>query len=1332
MTDWQPYLTSVCEEYKQWWRFYTITDVVGKQAAEGQNEKSPLLNLEMMVQTTVRDAADSDGDEGAIPSRGGKITEEQLEKEKQPKLERLGVLEGLRKYAAEHLLLVGRPGSGKSTALVRLLLEEAQDYLQSANELAKIPVLVELRYFEISVIGLIRSFLKRHEIWLSVEAIERLLFEGKFLLLVDGVNELPSEPARLNVKMFRQDHPKTPMIFTTRDISLGGNLGVSRELEMQRLGEQQMRQFVCQYLPAQGEQMWRQMGERLKRLGETPLLLLMLCSVFKERQELPEKLGLVFRAFTRQYDRQIKEDVAVTPEDRSLWPELLECLAFEMIRGDEPTEILVAISEERARRILENYFHKNGVAQAKQAARKRLTELLKHHLIQRRADNRIEFRHQLIQEYYTAEKLRKQLVTLLQDTERLKREYLNYLKWTEPLKLVLELVKKEDSQQAISLIEIAVGVDLQLGAKLAGAVVEPLQSQTISLISFTQLAILPQIHLLKLTNSQAAIPGLLKALRDEDADVRWQAAEALGQLGSEAAIPRLLIALEHEDAYIRRQAAPVLGQLGSEAAIPGLLIALEDEDAYVRWRAAKALGQLGSETAIPGLLIALGDKEAHVRWRAAEALGQLDSEAAIPELLIALEHKDADIRRQAVEALGQLGSEAAIPGLLIALEDEDADVRSQAVEALGQLGSEAAIPGLLIALEDEDADVRSQAAAALGQLGSEAAIPELLIALEHGEADIRWQAAAALGQLGSEAAIPGLLIALEHEEADIRWQAVKTLCQLGSEAAIPGLLKALEHEDAYVRWRAAEALCQLDNEAAIPGLLIVLEHEDADIRRQAAAALGQLGSEAAIPELLIASDDEEAYVRSQAAEALSQLGSEAAIPGLLKALEHEEAYVRWQAAAALYQLGSEAAIPELLVALDDEDADARSQAAKVLSQLGSEAAIPGLLKILQQFLLRSTYTEGFQAIAEIQEKYKLYSYDLTQPIALSISLSISTVNILHLSDLHFGTLETATLWANQLAADLSNELSLNAVDTLILSGDIANYATSKEYTAAQSFIESIQQDLQLSSNQIVIVPGNHDLDWAVTNPEINEEAAYELKLRSRCTPEELSAGNFISEGERSVLVRNNFRYKQRLANFDTLYQAIKATPYPLDYAQQYTLDHLPSQNLLILGLNSAWNLDHHFKDRVSIHPEALSNALTQIRRNPDKYANCRKIAVWHHPLDSPYTDRITDQSFLEQLAVAGFRLFLHGHVHKAETNQFRYDMSTGGRKLDRICAGTFGAPTRELTTATPWQYNLLQFQGDTLTVRTRKRDSENGAWKPDARWGQGPGQSPLDYYTIDL
>ena len=106
----------------------------------------------------------------------------------------------------------------------------------------KIPVLVELRYYQTSVLELVRNFIKRHDVLLnSTEiglrpryAIERLLFDGQFWLLIDGVNELPSEAARVDLTQFRRDYQKgTPIIFTTRDLGVSGNLGIEKKLEMQ-------------------------------------------------------------------------------------------------------------------------------------------------------------------------------------------------------------------------------------------------------------------------------------------------------------------------------------------------------------------------------------------------------------------------------------------------------------------------------------------------------------------------------------------------------------------------------------------------------------------------------------------------------------------------------------------------------------------------------------------------------------------------------------------------------------------------------------------------------------------------------------------------------------------------------------------------------------------------------------------------------------------------------------------------------------------------------------------------------------------------------------------
>jgi 3',5'-cyclic AMP phosphodiesterase CpdA len=122
--------------------------------------------------------------------------------------------------------------------------------------------------------------------------------------------------------------------------------------------------------------------------------------------------------------------------------------------------------------------------------------------------------------------------------------------------------------------------------------------------------------------------------------------------------------------------------------------------------------------------------------------------------------------------------------------------------------------------------------------------------------------------------------------------------------------------------------------------------------------------------------------------------------------------------------------------------------------------------------------------------------------------------------------------------------------------------------------------------------------------------------------------------------------------------------------------------------------------------------------------------VFHHPIHSGEDSRIRDPAFLQRLAVAGFRLVLHGHVHRADAELYRYDRSEGGRQLDIVAAGTFGAPTGEWVPGYPLQYNLLLIDPEKITVETRARSEINGAWVPDARWQQGPGKDPLPRYVI--
>lgn len=336
------------------------------------------------------------------------------------------------------------------------------------------------------------------------------------------------------------------------------------------------------------------------------------------------------------------------------------------------------------------------------------------------------------------------------------------------------------------------------------------------------------------------------------------------------------------------------------------------------------------------------------------------------------------------------------------------------------------------------------------------------------------------------------------------------------------------------------------------------------------------------------------------------------------------------------------------------------------------------------------------------------------------------IKILHLSDLHFGTSKQAELWSSQLVEDLCQNLEINKLDALIISGDIANKSTPEEYNTAKQFLNEFFRDFPLKPEQIIIVPGNHDLNWDLS------KKAYTLKDKEDCKPDELKKDCYILVNEDVIRVLDQEKYPKRFSNFKAFYDNYKSNTksYDLDPEQQYSLD-IVSSNILVMGLNSAWQLDNYNKNRADINNNAITNALNEIRRN-DIYKNCPiKLAVWHHPINSPYEDRIKDSDFLSRLAVNDFSLFLHGHVHKAENDEFRYDLNVDGRKLHRICAGTFGASTKELNTGIPWQYNLLQFKDDILTVYTRKRESESGAWEGDYRWKYEKTKSK-DYYQITL
>jgi HEAT repeat protein len=829
--DFQRYLESVGTAYKDWWSLYTLTDAVGKQQVEREKPFS-VFDFGLMVQ---------------------RVKPEQPERGEAPeKTERLPVLEGLQKYASDHVLLVGRPGSGKSTALARLLLEEATKPLPEAEKgvksppslvgkgvggLGQIPVLVELRQYKTSVLDLIREFLMRHRLRLDSKEIETLLFEGRFLLLIDSLNELPSEEARRDLKAFRQNYAATSMIFTTRDLGVGGDLGIEKKLEMQPLTEAQMQDFVRAYLLEQGDLMLRQLRNRLREMGQTPLLLWMLCELFRQTGNIPPNLGLVFRCFAQSYDRKIKGDVPVSQEFRRWLPESLQQLALVMMQGETLTELRVTISRREAEAVLTTFLQ-GKVAYPPSRAKEWLEDLLEHHLIQLDSSHQIEFRHQLLQEYYAAESLLQRLPQISDD--RLKQDYLNYLKWTEPLALMLALV--DDEAEAIRVVRLALAVDLQLGARLAGEVQLKFQEKIVGLVIALDVPQLLKVQFLGITRSDCVIVILRQALNHEDNSVRWRAVEALGKIGNPEAVAVLRQALNHEDSSVRRRAASALGYVRTPQAMPTLIPALNDEDSLVRWRTPEALGNIDTPEAVAALIAALNHEDSSVRWRAASSLGKIGTPEAVAALIPALNHEDSSVRWRAAEALGKIGTPEAVAALIPALNHEDSSVRWRTAEALGKIGIPEAVAALIPALNHEDSSVRWRAASSLGKIGNPEAVAVLIQALNHENSSVRGKAADMLGNIGAPEAVAVLIQALNDEDSSVRGSAADALGNIGAPEADAALIQALSDENSWVRGSAADALGNIGNPQVVTVLIQALNDESSWVRERAADALGNIAS----------------------------------------------------------------------------------------------------------------------------------------------------------------------------------------------------------------------------------------------------------------------------------------------------------------------------------------------------------------------------------------------------------------------------------------------------------------------------------------------------------
>jgi Icc-related predicted phosphoesterase len=327
------------------------------------------------------------------------------------------------------------------------------------------------------------------------------------------------------------------------------------------------------------------------------------------------------------------------------------------------------------------------------------------------------------------------------------------------------------------------------------------------------------------------------------------------------------------------------------------------------------------------------------------------------------------------------------------------------------------------------------------------------------------------------------------------------------------------------------------------------------------------------------------------------------------------------------------------------------------------------------------------------------------------------MRIVHLSDIHLSAGNKnayVDYYKDALIQDLLNYHKQVKVDIVAITGDLvdrgghsllsSDYSGSPFHVFQNLVISPIMEKLQLSREQIIFVPGNHDIDE--TKIKLIEEKNIIQRLNAQNIGDYLSGNN------------SNFEHNERIKGFKDFESEFHGgNPNYIPTPNQSTYIYTTSEGFKVgfILLNDSWRcksvqlkLD---EEEDKKHYVGTSQLFESLRHLKSINTNVN-ICLMHHDFND-FKDGDELKRIIENMDV---ELVLNGHYHKTDSIELT---TPNGRYLGLRCRASFNSPSEKHIDYIPG-YQIVDLSNEIVTaIHHRIYNKDNFSFIDDTFHGSG-------------